>query len=196
MTDLHTYTASESDRIRRFVLEDDAPILGPERRRFASLDEARGEPVAEAILSVAGVQEAIFESNSVLVLRRQDFDWNDLEDRVGYALGAALSARTGGSEAAIAPGETLDDDRIFGIVERVLERDINPAVAQHGGKVELLDVQDRRVVVRMMGGCQGCGMANVTLRQGIEAQLKRLIPGLAGIVDITDHAAGRNPYFR
>jgi Fe-S cluster biogenesis protein NfuA len=160
------------------------------------VDEARGEPVAEAILSVAGVQEAIFEGNSVLVLRRQDFDWGDLEERVGYALGAALSARAGGSEPAIAPGETLDDERIFGIVERVLERDINPAVAQHGGKVELLDVQDRQVVVRMMGGCQGCGMANVTLRQGIEAQLKRLIPGLAGIVDITDHAAGRNPYFR
>lgn len=196
MTDLHAYTASESDRIRRFVLEDDAPIIGPERRRFASADEAKGLPVAEAVLAVPGVQEAIFEGNSVLVLRRQDFDWNDLEDRVGYAIGAAMAAQAGGGEAAVAPGETLDDERIYEIVERVLERDINPAVAQHGGKVELIDVQDRRVVVRMMGGCQGCGMANVTLRQGIEAQLKRIVPGLAGLVDITDHAGGRNPYFK
>jgi Fe-S cluster biogenesis protein NfuA len=51
-------------------------------------------------------------------------------------------------------------------------------------------------VVRMMGGCQGCGMANVTLRQGIEAQLKRLIPGLRGLRDVTDHASGENPYFK
>jgi Fe-S cluster biogenesis protein NfuA len=194
MTELHTYSASESDRIRRFVLEDDTPILGPERRRIASAEEARGQPVAEAVLAVPGVQEAIFEGNSVLVLRRPDFDWADLEDRVGYAIGAALAAQARGAEPP-AP-EALDDEGIYRLVDRVLERDINPAVAQHGGKVELIDVQDRRVVVRMMGGCQGCGMANVTLRQGIEAQLRRMIPGLAGLVDITDHAGGRNPYFR
>jgi Fe-S cluster biogenesis protein NfuA len=195
MSDMHAYTASESDRIRRFVLEDDTPILGPDRRRFASPDDARGLPVAEAVLAVAGVQEAIFEGNSVLVLRREEFDWNDLEDRVGYALGAAMAAQAGG-DPLVAPGETLDDDRIFQIVDRVLTRDINPAVAQHGGKVELIDVQDRQVVLRMMGGCQGCGMANVTLRQGIEAQLKRVVPGLAGITDITDHKSGKNPYFK
>lgn len=195
MGDFHTYTASESDRIRRFVLEGDDPIVGPGRHRFASADEAKGQPVAEAVLAVAGVQEAIFEGNSVLVLRRPDFAWGDLEDRVGYAIGAALAAQARGIEP-VADGEVLDDDRIYEIVDRVLRRDINPAVAQHGGKVELIDVQDRRVVVRMMGGCQGCGMANVTLRQGIEAQLRRIVPGLAGIVDVTDHAGGTNPYFR
>jgi Fe-S cluster biogenesis protein NfuA len=195
MTDLRAYTASDSDRIRRFVLEEDGPVFGPERRRYASPEEARGQPVAEAVLAVAGVQEAIFEGNSVLVLRRPDFAWGDLEDRVGYAIGAALAAQARGIEP-VADGEVLDDDRIYEIVDRVLGRDINPAVAQHGGKVELIDVQDRRVVVRMMGGCQGCGMANVTLRQGIEAQLRRIVPGLAGIVDITDHAGGTNPYFR
>jgi Fe-S cluster biogenesis protein NfuA len=195
MADIHTYAASESDRIRRFVLEEEAPILGPERRRFAAIEEARGQPVAEAVLAVPGVQEAIFEGNSVLVLRRPDFEWGDLEDRVGYAIGAAVAAQARGLEP-VAEAGTLDDDRIYEVVEQVLQRDINPGVAQHGGKVELIDVQDRRVVVRMMGGCQGCGMANVTLRQGIEAQLRRVLPGLAGLVDITDHAAGTNPYFR
>lgn len=195
MTNINAYTASESDRIRRFVLEEEAPILGPERRRFASIEEARGQPVAEAVLTVPGVQEAIFEGNSVLVLRRADFEWGDLEDRVGYAIGAAVAAQARGIEP-VAEAGALDDDRIYQVVEQVLQRDINPAVAQHGGKVELLDVQDGRVVVRMMGGCQGCGMANVTLRQGIEAQLRRILPGLAGLVDITDHTAGTNPYFR
>lgn len=68
-------------------------------------------------------------------------------------------------------------------------------VARHGGKVELLDVQDATVVVRMMGGCQGCGMATVTLRQGIETALRQAVPGVRGIKDITDHASGKNPYY-
>lgn len=68
-------------------------------------------------------------------------------------------------------------------------------VARHGGKVELLDVQDATVVVRMMGGCQGCGMATVTLRQGIETALRQAVPGVRGIRDITDHSAGKNPYY-
>ena len=88
-----------------------------------------------------------------------------------------------------------DDDAIFQFVTNVFRDQINPAVAKHGGKIELIDVQDRTVVVRMKGGCQGCGMATVTLRQGIEASLRKMIPGLAGIRDITDHTAGTKPYY-
>lgn len=92
-------------------------------------------------------------------------------------------------------GVPHDDDGIFALVSDVFAREINPAVARHGGQVELIDVQDRTIVVRMKGGCQGCGMATVTLRQGIEAALRRLVPGLNGIRDITDHSAGTNPYY-
>ncbi len=88
----------------------------------------------------------------------------------------------------------LDDDTIFEKVDALFESEINPAVAQHGGKIELIDVQDATIIVRMMGGCQGCGMATVTLRQGIEESLKRLVPDVKGIEDITDHSAGTNPY--
>lgn len=69
-------------------------------------------------------------------------------------------------------------------------------VARHGGRVELVDVQDATVVVRMRGGCQGCGMATVTLRQGIETALRQAVPAIRGIRDITDHSAGTNPYYR
>ena len=77
----------------------------------------------------------------------------------------------------------------------IFDQRVNPMVAGHGGRVDLIDVQDGVVLVRMMGGCQGCGMASVTLRQGIEATLRQLAPEIAGLVDITDHAAGTNPYF-
>jgi Fe-S cluster biogenesis protein NfuA len=92
-------------------------------------------------------------------------------------------------------GSPLDDDAIFALVTDLFREQVNPAVAKHGGQVELIDVQDRTVVVRMKGGCQGCGMATVTLRQGIEASLRRMIPGLAGIRDLTDHSAGTKPYY-
>lgn len=89
----------------------------------------------------------------------------------------------------------FSDDRIYEVVDRLFREEINPMVARHGGKVELLDVQDATVVVRMMGGCQGCGMATVTLRQGIETALRQALPMVRGIKDITDHASGKNPYY-
>jgi len=80
-------------------------------------------------------------------------------------------------------------------VEIVLARQINPAIASHGGRAELVSVDDAGVVsLRLSGGCQGCGMAAQTLRNGIETALRQAIPEITEIVDVTDHAAGTNPY--
>lgn len=80
-------------------------------------------------------------------------------------------------------------------VEVVLERQINPAIASHGGHAELAGVDEHGVVsLRLSGGCQGCGMAAQTLRQGIEVSLREAIPEITDVVDVTDHAAGQNPY--
>ncbi|MGD2135114.1 MAG: NifU family protein [Gemmatimonadales bacterium] len=89
----------------------------------------------------------------------------------------------------------VSDDRLYEVVDQVFREQINPAVAQHGGQIELIDVEDGIVILRMMGGCQGCGMANVTLRQGIDQSLRRTVPGYQGLKDITDHASGTNPYY-
>ncbi len=87
------------------------------------------------------------------------------------------------------------DDPIAVEVQKLLDTQINPGVASHGGYVELLDVKENRVFVRMGGGCQGCGMASVTLKQGVEALLKQVFPDLS-VVDTTDHAGGENPYYQ
>lgn len=84
---------------------------------------------------------------------------------------------------------------MYEVVAEIFRDDINPMVARHGGRVDLVDVQDGTVVVRMMGGCQGCGMATVTLRQGIESALRQALPGMRGLKDITDHSGGTNPYY-
>jgi len=80
-------------------------------------------------------------------------------------------------------------------VQEVIDRDINPAVASHGGHVVLLDVKDDVVYVEMHGGCQGCGMASVTLRQGIETRILESVPGIRQVIDATNHAGGANPYY-
>ena len=82
-----------------------------------------------------------------------------------------------------------------GIVQRLLDEEINPAVAAHGGHFQLIDVRDDRVFVRLGGGCQGCGAADVTLRQGVEQRLRQALPEMIALVDVTDHAAGANPYY-
>lgn len=81
-------------------------------------------------------------------------------------------------------------------VRRVIEERINPGVATHGGHVSLVDIRDDVVYLRMSGGCQGCSVASVTLTQGIKQILLEAVPEIRGIEDVTDHAAGRNPYFR
>jgi len=80
-------------------------------------------------------------------------------------------------------------------VEKVLEEQINPGVAQHGGQVSLVDIRDNVVYLRMGGGCQGCGMASVTLTQGIKRALREAVPQIEGVEDVTDHSAGDNPYY-
>ena len=80
-------------------------------------------------------------------------------------------------------------------VQEVLDDRVNPGLAAHGGVVSLVEIQGDRVVLSFGGGCQGCGMADVTLKEGVSAQLKQQIPEISEVVDATDHAAGENPYY-
>jgi Fe/S biogenesis protein NfuA len=80
-------------------------------------------------------------------------------------------------------------------VQQVLESYINPSIASHGGRADLVAVEGGTAYLRLGGGCQGCGMANVTLKQGIERALTQMVPEITEVVDVTDHASGTNPYF-
>lgn len=80
-------------------------------------------------------------------------------------------------------------------VQQLIEVYINPSIAAHGGYVTLAEVDGDRALVELGGGCQGCGLAAMTLRQGIEASIMHHVPEIAEVVDVTDHAAGENPFF-
>jgi len=81
-------------------------------------------------------------------------------------------------------------------VRTVLDTQVNPAIAAHGGMISLVDVQDTEVFVEMSGGCQGCALSRMTLRQGVERMLRQAVPELTAVHDVTDHASGVNPFFQ
>ena len=80
-------------------------------------------------------------------------------------------------------------------VQRVIDEVINPGIAAHGGFVELVDVSDDTLYLRMGGGCQGCAASAATLRMGIERMVREQVPEIQDIIDVTDHTAGANPYY-
>jgi Fe/S biogenesis protein NfuA len=90
----------------------------------------------------------------------------------------------------------LWSDPLATAVQRLIDDEINPALASHGGFVHLLDLKDGVAHVELGGGCQGCGMAHVTLKRGIEARIREALPEVKEVVDVTDHSGGANPYFR
>ncbi len=81
-------------------------------------------------------------------------------------------------------------------IRRLLDDDINPSVAAHGGHIALIDVKEDTVFIRLEGGCQGCGMADVTLKHGIETAIRQAVPAITQVLDVTDHAGGGNPYYQ
>jgi Fe-S cluster biogenesis protein NfuA len=177
------------------------PVHAAGIRRFTSPEEAKGSPLAEHLFAIpsAGIREVIVSGNLVTVVKDNPIPWQAIGKTIGGAIRLALVGAqppiAPKTEAPAAPAGPVDDDALYDRVARLFDEQVNPMVARHGGRVDLIDVQDGVVMLRLGGGCQGCGMADVTLRQGIEAMLNQSIPAVKGIVDITDHAAGADPYF-
>ncbi len=89
----------------------------------------------------------------------------------------------------------VSGDGLADRVRDVLEREINPLIAAHRGHTTLVGVEQGWVRLRLEGGCHGCSLAEVTLRQGIEPLLRTKVPGIVGLTDVTDHEAGREPFY-
>jgi Fe/S biogenesis protein NfuA len=134
----------------------------------------------------AGGFEVFIDPGSAKLLEGATIDWVQTLQEAGFRIDNP-NVKPLGAEPPSGP--------LAERVRRVIDTRINPAVATHGGHVSLVDLRDNIVYVQLRGGCQGCGMAAVTLRQGIEAMLRDAVPEIAAVVDVTDHAAGRNPYY-
>ena len=159
-----------------------------------------GTPRAETCIAYAKEDESlddyllIDELSFSLFLERNSLDF--IKDAVvDYS-----PDKFGGTLTIKAPNAKLPQIKENASMEEkinyVLYSEINPSLASHGGEVSLVEVLDKETaVLQFGGGCQGCGMAQVTLTQGIEASLREAVPEIGNIIDATDHAAGENPYF-
>lgn len=117
------------------------------------------------------------------------------ETEVSYladAAGGQLTIKAPKLKANVPTAESSMIER----VQYILDSEINPSVASHGGRVSLLEITaENAVVLQFGGGCQGCGMKDVTLKQGVEKTLLARVPEITAVIDATNHAAGANPYY-
>ena len=113
----------------------------------------------------------------------------DFVERVNES-GFEVRPRPGGGLAVATASGPLAER-----VREVLDRQVNPTIASHGGEISLVGMQDTEIYLEMSGGCQGCAMSRMTLRQGVERMLREAVPEITAVHDVTDHASGQNPYF-
>jgi len=152
------------------------------------LDAAGPEDEVEQLDGLAVVVPGSDAEN----LRGATIDWSD--DLMRGGLTVANPNRPLVVTAAGDGGELSGD--VEARVAQVIDRRINPAIASHGGQAMLDHVQDDIAYVRLGGGCQGCGMATVTLDQGIESAILESVPEIRQVIDVTDHTAGESPYYQ
>jgi len=129
---------------------------------------------------------------SVARLTGARLDWSDDGDGGLVIVNPNTPPRTD-AFATRAPGDLSGE--MAQQVLTVLEEQINPSIAMHGGRADLVAVESGVVYLRLSGGCQGCGLATVTLSQGIEVALRDSLPDIVSVVDVTDHASGVNPFY-
>ena len=181
-----------SEEICQFTV--DHPIYPGHSAYFDSKEAAKGSPLAEELFKLETVIGVLVSENIVKVSKAGDEDWTLLAKQIGAIIRAQLqSGLPAISETIKAKPPSEEEIRVK--VQQLFDTEINPAVGTHGGFVDLVDVKRNVVYLRMGGGCQGCGMADVTLRQGIERAIRNLVPEVGEILDVTDHAGGKNPYY-
>jgi Fe-S cluster biogenesis protein NfuA len=159
-------------------------------------DEAKGLPLAARLIGLPGVERIQLIGHLLVVSKTADRPWTVLGKEIESVLASYLI-----SGDALSPDDVHDQMMLIGRstkekVQYLIDAQINPGVAEHGGSVQVVDVKDDSVYLRLHGGCQGCGAADFTLKQGIETIVKRAVPEIQQIIDLTNHSAGLNPYYR
>lgn len=187
-----TITEAAEKKIAELVAQNEKPIKGlrvgarsespPKvdyKLAFVSEDQIKD---SDRRLSFDGF-EVFINSDSVALLEDATVDYVDGLMGSGFKI-----------ERPRKLPEHLESD-LAQRVHDVIEKQINPGVAAHGGLVSLMNVKENTVYVQLGGGCQGCGMASVTLRDGVVRMIKEGVPEVEEVVDVTDHGAGENPYY-
>lgn len=193
------------------------PMILPmgEKRLYSAPEETLESPLAQSIFEIGGIESVELESAAVTVHMTEDSDWDAIMQRIPEVIREHMEsgllavdglhpqpkAQPAGKSRynfgfKQVSSESRPREEQLEIVRHLLDEEINPAVAAHGGYFNLIDVRDDTVYVQLGGGCQGCGMVDVTLRQGVEQRMREVLPEMVALVDVTDHASGDNPFYQ
>ena len=164
---------------------------------FLNKEQAAGSPLVEQLFAFSGVANVLI-SESVLTIGKDSIaSWSGLKTLIGTAIRTQLLTGVPAilemAVHASMQGRSEADLRV--VVQKLLDKKVNPSIANHGGKISLVDVREGKLFITMSGGCQGCGSSQRTLRNGLEVMVKRVATEINEIVDVTDHAAGKKPFY-
>jgi Fe-S cluster biogenesis protein NfuA len=164
---------------------------------FDNPDAAAGSPLVERLFALAGIAHVLVAGNVVTIGKKENALWDDLRAEIGAVIRSQLL--TGVRAILEAPQSSSpgnrNDDQIREVVQQLLDKETNPSIASHGGKISIVEVKERKLYIEMSGGCQGCAASQVTLRQGFELMVRRVAPEVIKIIDATDHASGISPFY-
>lgn len=168
------------------------------RPRNFSADDADRSPLAARLFVLDHVNAVLITDRTVSITKTPSGVWEHMVRPVAAAIRAHLASRQPAvhdNAALSGPAGRRSDDEIRTVIEKLLERDVNPAIASHGGSISVVAVHNGDLSIAMSGGCQGCSSSPATLRNGFEAKARLVAPEIGEIVDTTDHAAGTSPFY-
>jgi Fe/S biogenesis protein NfuA len=190
-----TFSDTAAERIRSYLAEDDASDLAvrvsvqntsPVAPQYEMALIEPDERLETDIQVDGGGFDVVVDADSAKILDGTAIDWVESLHGSGFKF-ENPNLKPLGSEPLEGP--------LVDRVQRVIDERVNPGVAMHGGAIRLVDIRENVVYVSMGGGCQGCGMAGVTLTQGIKEMIKEAAPEVVDVRDVTDHSAGTDPYY-
>ncbi len=196
VNDVIGFSESAKNRIKEFIQEEGDDDLAVRIEVLSSSPLAPEYDMALVGRDELGPDDRLFDADGLSVavdaksaslLEGTQVDWIETVQGSGFKF-ENPNLKPIGSEPVTGP---LTDR-----VKQVIDERINPGIAMHGGHVTLVEVREDVAYLEMSGGCQGCGMAAVTLKQGIERMLTEEVPEIQGVVDVTDHTSGDNPYYQ
>ncbi|PWK61425.1 DUF6522 family protein [Roseicyclus mahoneyensis] len=182
-------SAGDAD-VMGFVL--DAPVQAGRSARFDAPGDA---PLARALFAIQGITRVEVRDATIWVKKDAAADWRVLKPDIAAAVRKVLDETVTPLSERAGAEDPNTDAVLLHRVEELLDRQVNPSVAAHGGHISADRVEAGTVYLRMSGGCQGCAASAATLREGVERMLRAALPQIAAIVDVTDHAAGDSPFY-
>ncbi len=158
-------------------------------------DEVGQAPLAQGLLRAPGVARIEVSEATIWVRKETGADWAVLKPAVAAAIRRVLDETDTPLEGDRVSENDDPDAALLKQVKELLDRQVNPSIAAHGGQISAERVEGGAVYLQMSGGCQGCAASSITLRNGVERMLRAALPQIREIVDVTDHAAGSNPFY-